>query len=442
LHGQWPFVAIWDRKPFGLFLVYAIIRLFGGTGIVQYQIAATGCALATAWIIARILRRDVSAPGAWAAGVVYLLYCCLTGGDGGQSPIFYNLPVAAAALLIRGIADAPGEFGAACRRRAALAMLLIGVAMQIKYSVVFEGVFFGLYLIVRAHRGGMRPPAIAAHASLWCALALVPTGAVALLYWRLGAWHDFVFANFESIFLRPGERADLPARLWKIAVRVAPLVAAALWSWKADRDASAGRRFVLMWGAAAVAGFLVFGTYSDHYALPLFVPLAVASAPILDGIADPQRRRARAAAAIAILLIGAIGGGSTIAHNRRSRGTGGGVAALAQRIGDRPSGCLFVFSGDPILYHVTRSCLPTRYIFPTFLTERRDTPTLGVDYRAELARVIAGRPRFIVSRATVPKEAEPETWRMMQAALDQHYRLVLTARDGRAVALLYERKDG
>ena len=41
LHGLLPYVDVWDRKPVGLFLVYAAIRLLGGEGIWQYQLAAT-----------------------------------------------------------------------------------------------------------------------------------------------------------------------------------------------------------------------------------------------------------------------------------------------------------------------------------------------------------------------------------------------------------------
>jgi predicted membrane-bound mannosyltransferase len=47
LHGAWPYLDIWDRKPPGLFLLYAAIRLVGGLGIVQYQMVASLAAAAT-----------------------------------------------------------------------------------------------------------------------------------------------------------------------------------------------------------------------------------------------------------------------------------------------------------------------------------------------------------------------------------------------------------
>ena len=53
LHGVLPYIGIWDRKPVGLFLIFAAIRLIPGDGILTYQLVATLFAAATAWMIAR-----------------------------------------------------------------------------------------------------------------------------------------------------------------------------------------------------------------------------------------------------------------------------------------------------------------------------------------------------------------------------------------------------
>jgi len=201
LHGALPFVDIWDRKPFGLFALYAAIRLLGGTGVIQYQIVATLFAAATAVTISHIGLRLTNPRGATIAGIVYLLYILSSGGDGGQAPIFYNLPVAVAALLVVKVQEKRSfdirSFNIAC-----LAMILLGVAIQIKYSVIFEGAFFGLWLLVFARRHGTRLLGVVASALIWCGIALLPTVAVSVFYWRLGFGDQFVFANFISIFMR------------------------------------------------------------------------------------------------------------------------------------------------------------------------------------------------------------------------------------------------
>ena len=69
-HGALPFVDVWDRKPWGLFALYAAIRLLGGEGIIQYQVVATLFAAATAWMIWRLARRVAPDRGAIFAGVI------------------------------------------------------------------------------------------------------------------------------------------------------------------------------------------------------------------------------------------------------------------------------------------------------------------------------------------------------------------------------------
>jgi hypothetical protein len=97
LHGAVPFVDIWDRKPIGLFLLYAAIRLLGGDGIVQYQLVALACVAGTSLVIWRTARKS---PRRWGflgrrclSAVLSAFFCF-----GGQAPVYYNLPMALAGL--------------------------------------------------------------------------------------------------------------------------------------------------------------------------------------------------------------------------------------------------------------------------------------------------------------------------------------------------------
>ena len=100
LSGAIPYVDIWDRKPIGLFLIYAAIRELGGSGIIQYQLVATGFAIATALVVERLALRLAGTRGSMLAAILYLLWIPLLTGVGGQSPVFYNLFVALAALCV------------------------------------------------------------------------------------------------------------------------------------------------------------------------------------------------------------------------------------------------------------------------------------------------------------------------------------------------------
>lgn len=409
--GAWPFVDIFDRKPVGLFLVFAAIRALPGDGILAYQIAATVVAAVTAFLIARIAGRFAGAEAAFGAGVLYLVWLVVFDGAGGQSAIWQNLPMAAAALLV---VDARPE---RLTRRGVAAMLLVGCAMQVKYVALFEGVFFGLWLLWTGFLGGRSAARLAGDAALWVAAALLPTAAAWAVYAGAGHGDAFVFANFRSFFWQQDDDTPL-SNLLKLAEAVALLAPLLRLTWR-GRSASA---FARGWAAAGIGAVLIIHTFEQLYWLPALLPLSVASAAGLERV---DRRRAMlwalvpaivAAIALTFLRVG-------------RRGDARAIDALVALIGQRPPGCLFSFGSEPILYHRTRSCLPTAYIFRSHLSQTRESRGIGIDPAAETARVLAGRPGVIVLRQ--PKAStNPATAALVQAAVRAQYRYAGTVKNG------------
>ena len=70
--GQLPFVDQWDRKPFGLFLIFAVIHTAFGPGELAYQLVASCSALTGAWLVYLLARNLVDRVSACVAGVLYL----------------------------------------------------------------------------------------------------------------------------------------------------------------------------------------------------------------------------------------------------------------------------------------------------------------------------------------------------------------------------------
>ena len=260
LHGAIPYVDIWDRKPVGIFLLYAAIRMLGGEGIYQYQLAATFAAALTAYLIGAMALRFTNFRGAAMAAAAYLLWLLIFDGGGGQTPVWYNPLVAGAGLLVmKAWCDDVSE-----RRLIALgvsAMLLIGVALQIKYSALFEGLFFGLALTWRSWLIDRSWTRTAGRALSWALIALLPTVAAIGWYWRAGHLDAFVYANFESIFLRtPASHGKLLLRVLAILGLALPLLLCALTQWHSDRwgltdvRSERARRFTIAWLASAIVG--------------------------------------------------------------------------------------------------------------------------------------------------------------------------------------------
>jgi hypothetical protein len=430
LHGAWPFVDIFDRKPVGLFLIFAGIRSIGGDGVLMYQLAATLVAAATAFLVTRIVSRlspDGASPAAsLGAGLIYLIWIVVFDGAGGQSAVWGNALMAVAALLVLDTTRGHRHISL----RGVGAMLLIGMAMQIKYTAMFEGIFFGLTLLWAARREGRSLGRLAADAALWVGAALLPTALAWAVYVAAGHGDAFVFANFLSIF---GQQDDdtLRSNMLKLLGGIGLSLPLAWLAWRGRRTGS----FALGWLAAAVIAIFIMHTFELLYMLPLALPLSVAAGTGLSGAGlsgaglSGKTLRTTLARLAAVLVFGALAATILTSVRVGRRGNAHQVAQLVQLIGQHPRGCMFAYGSEPILYFLTRSCLPTPYIFRSHLGQTTETHGLGIDPVTEVARLLAARPGVIVIRAPKPS-TNLATQALVLRAIATRYRLVGSVRIG------------
>ncbi|MFM9934617.1 MAG: hypothetical protein ACKVOL_00300 [Novosphingobium sp.] len=445
LHGAVPYVDIWDRKPIGLFLIYMVGAGIGPDPFLQYKLLALAFVAATAFTIYRMARKaGAGLQTALCAAALYVLWLNVCEGEAGQSPVFYNMPVTLAALLVQSALQT--------RRRIVLrgvaAMLLVGLALQIKYTAIFEGMFFGLALLWAGFQSGLRPRLIAAAALIWAGCALAPTALAAAWYWRMGALDTFVFANFLSIFGKLPDPATARIEgLLTIAAILLPLACVVAARYLGNRNLGArnlGSRparpaaldFAASWLIAALTGFLLFGNFlSPGNALPLIGPLCLCCAPFLDD----ARRRMRIA--VPLMLFVALAGQAVIwitASGKGSRAEAMAVAAAATPA----DGCIWVYDGYPALYLLTGSCLPTRWVFPGHLNTANEASVgaIGVDPATEVRRILATQPKVIVDDAPAYDLGNRTTRAIVTAALQRDYHLVRSVRTGTArFRLVYRR---
>lgn len=403
LTGAWPYVDIWDRKPPVLFAIHAAIRLLGGSGIWQAQISAIACVVATGFLINRLALRLTAPQGALAAGVAYAWWTALAGGAINQAGVFFNLMMAAAALLLVRLIERGPSVGSLLPR-ALGAMLLAGLAVQTKQSAVFEAAFFGLTFAVLAWRA--LPPLAALGAIALAATAALLPSLLIVAIWSAGGHLDaLLFATVASATLRaPMAGMDYAWHLGTSLLMVLPLCGFAAWSiWQGarNRDPHRGdpvRIFLIAWLAVALLSLVAYDrTFYDHYLLGLLVPASILAAPAFSA----WRRHRAALALTAIALVGAVG-----ALQWAERGKTGGwrtIAALdAATRGQR--NCPFSHGGPAVAYVINRWCTPTRYAFAGHLAFAAEAPAIGTDSVAEVGRILATRPDRVVIHATpLPK---------------------------------------
>ena len=318
----------------------------------------------------------------------------------------------------------------------------------------------GYWAVVRLlllRPGGPTWRSRAARAAACIAGGALPVVVAALLYWHAGAlglwWSASVASNFRRVggAVPPGA-FGYAARLE--LVRLGPLfgfdllvLAAAGWRlarrrrWEVPDQVGL---FLAVWLVGGSLGVAAAKSFYDHYFLQLLPVLCVTfgwgAGFLLDwrGPRPALRRSAIWLGAAVVLALPAATG--TVALQRAAAPV---LALQGWRFMIRPdpplliahdlapalgagTGGIYVFDGQPILYSLLRRQPPTRYVFPSVLTTTFLAHVAGVDAPAELARILAGRPLFIIRSLTStanPDLVNRQVYALMDAALAANYRL-------------------
>lgn len=419
--GAIPYVDIWDRKPFGLFIIYWLITFLPGSGFMAYQTVAGLFCWATSFVVHRIVQPLHGASAGVAAGIVYLACGPVLLGAGGQSPIFYNLFIALAVLLVL---QAPQDCTArALIGRYALAMLLCGCAITVKPPAIVEAVFLGVVAAYRiSRRPDMRLPLRLLTIILMAVIGALPTLAIFVGFAMIGAFPIYWFASVISVGLKAPQATDLTLS----AIRYLILLLFPLWimvvigagQMARSRDNVQERHLLLGWMAAAFGGFVLIPNFWDHYALPLMAPLAVMASPVFA-----RRNTGLFWAGVVLIWAMFVTGWPTSSRatiaNRQIHEI---VHVIDQ---NRRGGCIYLFEGAPAIYALTPACHVTSRVFPQHLSFLLERPAIGLDPTKEVGRILRRQPEVVVMAAkplVLPYNAASR--KLLLAGLHDRYRKI------------------
>ncbi|WP_395331287.1 hypothetical protein WBP06_01870 [Novosphingobium sp. BL-8H] len=398
-HGAVPYVDVWDRKPWGLFFLYYLITAISDQPI-AYQLASTGFAAATAWVIGRIANRWHGRQGGLFAGLAYLLWLEQAQGFFGQAPVWYNLFVATAALLVL---QATRELGAGrVGWRCWAAMALGGCAITIKQTSLFECAWLGIYAAYQFWRSPLATRRKLQTIAGWATLGAAPTLAIGFGYVLSGDgaiwWHAMVGANLHKT-IDPTSSAIRALIMFVMLAPFAMLLVLSLPNMRREE-----RGFLFGWLVAAGLGLLSVPNFYLHYALPILVPLSIAGAGFLAGLWSGP-------AALAVMALLAFRDTQVFDfdHAARSRAA---MAELERAVRSHDDGGpLFVYDGPFQLYPMTGHRFVSPLVFGPHLAQGIEKDVSHLSTLGEVRRVLAERPSTLVM-ASKPRQG-PVNWETM-----------------------------
>lgn len=420
--GDRLYLDIWDRKPPVLFLLYRLFAIFPNP-VLAYQFAASLCAAGSATLVWRMANHFTTRAAAMVSALLYLTMLVQLGGAGGQSPVFYNLLIAAAALIV-GFMRAMHR-DARPRPLAFAAMVMAGTAIMVKPTAAFEAMALGCWLAWRMWQAGLRGRLWLIQVAKLALAGAIPVLIVLGCFALSGDFGDFWQATVMSNFAKEAQIAD-PLR-WQrfqltLAVIAFPLGATILaFVFNRERRFVVKRSFLLLWVSAAVVGFLSVPNFYDHYLLPLILPLSVVASGFLGR-------------STLLTGIGVLGALAPLAEARpwdtsltaEHRAQYAKLANAVRHHGVAPR--MLVYDGPPSLYAEAGAKPLTRLSFPAHLWDRSERNVGRVQTAQEMARIISQQPEIVVmGRETSNIATNLETRAAIEAYI-VHCRRIATAR--------------
>lgn len=389
LEGATLYVDIWDRKPPGLYLIYALIGLVSREAI-AWQIAATLAALVGGYGVARIAGLVTGSAGALMAGVAYLTLLGRFGGEDGQAPVFYNPLMMLCAWSILTRFDLIKGGGIDLRLIGGFAAA--GAAIAIKQSAAIEALFFGAFAGLLLLRGAPKPtiiPSLFALALAGATPLLLVLGYYAWIGHLPELWQALVESNTARLYPDATTRIERFTTL--MALLALPLGVAVLGgrTLRHEPDKRSHLEFLGLWAAVAIWAVAVYPNVYPHYALPLLGPLCVLSAPFL---ASP---RIGWIAFTGLLAFG-LWGSDSLDLRTRWQAHGASDPFAAYVAAETPGKRLLIAGMPSFLYQCIGATPPSALAFPAHLYDGAESGVSGVDEVAEMKRILARRPETVV----------------------------------------------
>ena len=442
LEGHPLYTEIWDHKPPGIFYLFALAQLVFGRSVVSIRILAWLAVTLSTLLLFLLGRRLRSETTGLVAGVLYAAFSLNDGGLASNVELFFT-PLLLLALYLA-LSPAPAELLDQPSRPLVLG-LVSGLALQMKYIVVFDLAAFFLFLLVsfRRQNRGESSGRLLRFIGLAGLGALVPLAVVATYFAASGHFAEYFDANFAANVRYVSEVGfDYRKLLWMLERRIREsfllwlglgVAPAYLVFWRdLDRDTRRGLAASLLWVVFAFFGICATRRLFAHYFLALTPPLCLIAALVISAAVEGNRSRMRTFLLLTLVLAGPL----LRTVERPLLQTARAVrhhwflqdplwddepAQIAEYLRPRVAAGDYLYVADyhPILYYLLPVRLPTRFPLPPHLVEEQWKELTGFDTEAEVRNIFAKRPVYVIKA----EEKHTPFYRILREELDRGYRL-------------------
>jgi 4-amino-4-deoxy-L-arabinose transferase-like glycosyltransferase len=439
LDGNPPYTAVWDNKPPGIYFIFSLAISAFGDSILSIRILACLFVAVTCFFLYKTgeLIEDHGRKIGLLAGSLYAIATLCNGGMASNTELFFVAFVVGGFYVFFADSYAGRNLSAKYPLKLFLIGLLLGIAFEIKYVVLFDFWALAAILIftffIRSQFRQKYLLILKALLFLGVGFAL-PFVLVSAGFWLIGHFDDYIYANFTANKLRTvslGFSANTLISGFIHQIKSNSFFWLSLPSAIAylfiAKSRPAGEKWLIscfvIWFFAILLGVCtVFrGPLYDHYFLQFAPIFCFISAYLLVRLLFSSAKRfeqlqLKRYAILAAILIGLILTTEAIdvleanakyvyfRHVKGIRNWEDTPALIADYLKPRitPNDYIYMVNDAPIVYFLADAKIPTRYAFPPFLLLRKDLPNItGVSPVKELDLILRKRPEYIIKRRNV-----------------------------------------
>lgn len=440
LDGHLPYTEVWDHKPPSIFGLHALSIGVFGSSYLAIRISSCIAIAFSAYFIFCLLNKKtiVSVRLGTISAIFFIISMRLNGGKAANSEIYYLPFVLLAFIFAKFFIEKISHSQTQPRKNwfyILFSGIAIGIAGSINYLALLYTLPLGVYFLFSANQFKelIARGAVLKHTLFLAALGLLGVSlvftAILLTYAVAGHFDDFIYANFTAneIYIHIENQPFSISQLAKAFINQFStnwllwlLAGSYVFFFKEIREQEgSGDNLILalLWMASGLIAVLVSRLYWPHYFLQFNPGLSILAGSTLNVlITTVSTSRSKFTYFTAFLIL--FGGyyntfkdlaksSAEIIKKRHIEGRaywGDTPRQVASHITNSgiPYDYIYVVDYNPMIYALTGSNLPTKYLFPPFLIGKTSSQMLPLPLAEELGNILKTNPTFIIKKTVRP----------------------------------------
>jgi hypothetical protein len=433
LEGQVPYVEVWDHKPIGMSMLFALAQLLFSKSVMSIRILGCIAVSITSYLLyllGRVIGKDERV--GLLSGILYIAYsssCLWDQGLATNVEIMFAPFITAAFYLYFSANMNEGVSFFRNSLRFLLIGLLFGIALQIKYSVIFD--FAALFAIIGINQYLLNKKSMKslfANISKYYILLIIGSAlifSIVFLYFLIkGHMHDFIYANFTAnkIYLST-LHFSLKYFMFTLFSHITDnillwlclfLVPFYLFFFRDFiQEQKKNMLFLILWFFGSFFCVSISRQFFFHYFLQLLPSLCLIGSCVVITIVfkrsgmDIVRQRfvmllilvslsfialSSIRQSIQFIYYGYIGD----VEWKEDKDTVAVISDYLQKKVKKDDYIYVADYDDPMIYYLVQAKIPTKYAFPPFLAWKYHSRIIETDPIKELGSIMQKKPVYVI----------------------------------------------